>query len=145
MGCSSSKQGVVPVYDDPATVPPGGNKAEPAVAPTDNSGHGHKSTRHLLQQSPSSKRFIDRKDNQSFFDKSRSTKGFASQKAGHKSTRRVSAFSDRVPVRMDPPPLEEEGGKSGNKSRFARSIKVVTDAVFGPPPEWILRQTTPIK
>ena len=121
--------------------------SEPAVAAPEGSGIGGKSIRPHLGGSPS-KRQVDRKDNQSFFDKSRSAKGFSGK--GAKSQRRVAAFTSRTPNRMkDSHSPGEESKKRpvspGGKSRFARSIMAVTDAMFGPPPEWILRQTTPIK
>ncbi|EFJ41286.1 hypothetical protein VOLCADRAFT_107755, partial [Volvox carteri f. nagariensis] len=140
MGCGGSKQGVVPVYDD---LHARGNGSEPTAQRADGKGHGGKSARHL-GGSPS-KRQVDRKDNQSFFDKSRSAKGYNIN--GAKSQKRVAAFASRKPARLDAPPDADckKQAIPGGKSRFARSIMAVTDAVFGPPPEWILRQTTPIK
>ncbi|GLI63264.1 hypothetical protein VaNZ11_006168 [Volvox africanus] len=140
MGCNSSKQGVVPVYDD---LHVRGNGSEPVAPRADGSGPGGKSVRNL-GVSPS-RRHVDRKDNQSFYDKSRSVKGYSPK--GAKSQKRVAAFASRKANRLDAPVEQDCKAPSspGEKSRFARSIMAVTDAMFGPPPEWILRQTTPIK
>ncbi|GIL78310.1 hypothetical protein Vretimale_7669 [Volvox reticuliferus] len=139
MGCNGSKQGVVPVYDE---LHAPGNGSEPVAPRADGSGPGGKSVRNL-GGSPS-KRHVDRKDNQSFFDKSRSAKGYSTK--GAKSQKRVAAFASRKATRLDAVEQQCKAPSSpGGKSRFARSIMAVTDAMFGPPPEWILRQTTPIK
>ncbi|KAG2490026.1 hypothetical protein HYH03_011491 [Edaphochlamys debaryana] len=144
MGCGGSKPGVVPVHEEGRGKK---NGSEPAVAPADGDVvPGGKSVR-LLVVSPSGKRQFDRRENQSFFDKSRSANGFKSIKGGGAKSQHKRAFTSRKPNRLDPPPETDSPVPSpaGGKSRFAKSIKAVTDAVFGPPPEWILRQTSPIK
>ncbi|GLC47256.1 Calcium-dependent protein kinase 13 [Pleodorina starrii] len=146
MGCGGSKQGVVPLYDDLHAR----NGSEQAPSRTDASGPGtggNKTVRLLAAGASPSKRHVDRKENQSFFDKSRSVKGSRPKSAGAKSQKRVAAFTSRKATRLDAPPEPEckKPANAGGKSRFARSIMAVTDAMFGPPPEWILRQTSPIK
>ncbi|GFR44794.1 hypothetical protein Agub_g6128, partial [Astrephomene gubernaculifera] len=140
MGCGGSKQLVVPIHDDLHDRDNGeGPGSSPAVA---HRGIGAKSVR-LLGGSVS-KRQIDRKVNRSFFDKSRSAKGFKAAKSRRAS---LVAFNSRTPNRPDASPHQDgkPAAVGGTKSRFARSLMAVTDAVFGPPPEWILRQTAPIK
>ncbi len=169
MGCGGSKQHVVP-YDSNEQ---DGNRDSldsnaDSTVPTIPGRTGGKSIRLLV--STQSARQVNRKENRSFFDKSRNPKQFDQGPTGHgagpsgtnaKGTpaqqlllanqqhqhnqHRVVAFASRTPNRLDGPREDGKASQAAARSRFAKSIKAVTDAVFGPPPDWILRQTAAIK